>query len=115
MAIRIDDSFAPSSDLRSTQVRQTEQLQNDQLARSRETEARGDSVSLSALGQELARSLNTQSPQEIARVEQAQQAVNNGTLSAPADEIAQQIITEALETTSFQARSGGGPPSPLAK
>jgi flagellar biosynthesis anti-sigma factor FlgM len=114
MAIRIDDSFAPSSDLRSTQVRQTE-LQNDQQTRSRETEARGDSVSLSALGQELARSLNTQSPQEIARVEQAQQAVNNGTLNAPADEIAQQIINEALEITSFDARSGGGPPSPLAR
>jgi len=113
--MKIDDNFAASSDVRSTQVGQTEQIERDQQARERPAEARSDSVSLSSLGSELARSISTESPAEISRIDRLQESVNSGTLAAPAQEVAGRVIEDALGGTALEAQGGGSdaPPSPL--
>jgi len=112
--MKIDDNFAASSDLRSTQVGQTEQIERDQQARERPAEARSDSVSLSSLGSELARSIANESPAEISRIDRLQEAVNSGTLSAPPEQVAGRVIDDALGGTALEAQGGSNaPPSPL--
>ncbi len=114
----LGDNFAPSSDVRSeqdtrsSQVEQTQQAQLERQQRSRES-GQSDSVSLSSLGTELARSLATDSPAEVQRVDQIQQSVNNGTLQASSQEIAKQLVDEALRNEPAPPRPGvESPPAP---
>jgi flagellar biosynthesis anti-sigma factor FlgM len=114
----LGDNFAPTSDVRSSQdvragqVEQTQQAQEGRPSRSREP-GEGDSVSLSSLGSELARSLATESPEEVRRVDELQQAVTNGTLEASSRDIASRVIEDALQSQAAPARPGvAGPPAP---
>jgi anti-sigma28 factor (negative regulator of flagellin synthesis) len=113
----LGDNLAPSTDVRSSQdVRsgQVEQAQQEQVQRQERTqqsEHGSDSVSLSSLGAELARSLNSESPEQVRRLDELQQAVNNGTLQASSHETASRLVEEAL---SGEARAGvESPPSPV--
>jgi anti-sigma28 factor (negative regulator of flagellin synthesis) len=114
----LGDNFAPSSDVRSSQdvrsgqVEQTEQAQQQRQDRARES-GQTDSLSLSSLGTELARSLATESPEEVRRVNELHQAVNNGTVSGSSQEAAARVVDEALQREPAPARPGvAGPPSP---
>jgi anti-sigma28 factor (negative regulator of flagellin synthesis) len=114
----LGDNLAPSNDVRSSQdvrsgqVEQTQQTQVERHERARES-GQTDSVSLSSLGTELARSLATESPQEVRRVEELQQAVNSGTLNGASQDTAVRLIDEALHGEPAAARPGvQGPPSP---
>ena len=116
----LGDNFAPSSDVsssqetRSAQVEQAQQVQLERQERARETGAGSDSVSLSSLGAELARSLSTESAQEVRQVAELQKAVNNGTFAASSEETAARIVDDALHSEPAQARPGvEGPPSPV--
>jgi anti-sigma28 factor (negative regulator of flagellin synthesis) len=116
----LGDNFAPSSDVsssqetRSAQVEQAQQVQLERQERGRETGAGGDSVSLSSLGAELARSLSTESALEVRQVDELQKAVNNGTFAASSEETAARIVDDALHSQPAQARPGvEGPPSPV--
>ena len=61
----------------------------------------------------LARSLASETPEEIRRVEELHQAVNNGTLQASNQETAARLVEEALHSQPVPARPGAeGPPSP---
>lgn len=115
----LGDNFAPSSDVRSSQdarsnqVEQTQQVQLERQERSRESGAGSDSVSLSSLGAELARSLATESPQEVRRMDELQQAVNNGTFTASNEKTASRVVEDALQSQPPESRPGvEGPPSP---
>lgn len=114
----LGDNLAPTSDVRSSQdlrsgqVEQTQQTQQERQARTRES-GQSDSLSLSSLGAELARSLATESPDEVRRVDELQQAVNNGTLQASSQDIAARVIEDALQSQAASSRPGvAGPPSP---
>ncbi len=115
----LGDNFAPSSDVRSSQdvrsgqVEQAQQVRSERQERSRESSTGGDSVSLSSLGTELARSLATESPQEARRVDELQQAVNNGTFTASSEETATRVVEDAIQNRPVQTRPGvEAPPSP---
>ena len=104
MAITIDDSFAASSDLRSTQVgRPQEPQQNKNVqARQRSAETQGDSANLSSLGTELARALANEPPDAVNRIDQLQEAVAAGNFSVPAEEVASSVIDDALQGDELQ-------------
>ena len=123
MAIRIDDSFAASSDLRSGQVgRPQQEIQQGTQARQQSTESPGDSASLSSLGTELARALANEPPDVVNRIDQLQQAVASGNFSAPAEEVASAVIDDALRAEDLggssvnlaapQTSSPNAPPAP---
>jgi flagellar biosynthesis anti-sigma factor FlgM len=119
----LGDNFAPSNDVRSSQdvraeqVEQTQQAEAQRQGRARESDHGSDSVSLSSLGAELARSLETESPEDVRRIEALQQAVNNGTLQASSEETASRLVEEALlaeEALRGETRPGAeAPPSPV--
>ncbi len=111
--MKIDDSFSPSSDLRSTQVGRTPEVQQQQEARQK-TESRDDSVNLSPLGAELARAIANDPPDVVNRIEQIEQAVNNGTFTVSSEEVAQALVESALQETQLenaQTASTAAPPS----
>lgn len=116
----LGDNFAPSNDVRSGQevrsgqVEQAEQSRLERRDRARESEPGTDSVSLSSLGSEVARALATESQAEVRRVDELQQAVNNGTFTASSEETATQVVEDALVSQASQQRPGvNGPPSPV--
>ena len=112
--MKIDDSFAASSDLRSTQVGRTPEVQQQQEARQKQTESRDDSVNLSPLGAELARAIANDPPDVVNQIEQLEQAVNNGTFTASAEEVAQALVESALQDTQLenaQSANTAAPPS----
>jgi anti-sigma28 factor (negative regulator of flagellin synthesis) len=115
----LGDNFAPSSDVsssqetRSSQVEQAQQVQLERQERARESGSSSDSVSLSSLGAELARSLSTESAQEVRQVDELQKAVNNGTFAASSEETAARVVDDALHSEPAQTRPGvEAPPSP---
>ncbi len=102
MAITIDDSFATSGGLRSTQVGRPQEPQQEVQARQRPAGPREDSASLSSLGTELARALANEPPDVVNRVEQLQEAVATGNFSVPAEEVAGAVINDALQGDGLQ-------------
>jgi hypothetical protein len=85
--MKIDDTYAASSDLRSQQVERTQRTTIERRARARR-DAGGDSVNLSNVGVYLARALSEASPGKIAELIQAQQAYEAGNFSEPTEEVA---------------------------
>ena len=95
--MRIDDNLASSSDLQSTtQVGKAQRLQVEQDAKQKQTESAKDSVSLSPFGSDLAKAINNDPPEVIQQIDQLRQAVNNGTFSVPADQVAQAVVNGAV-------------------
>ena len=101
--MRIDDNFAASSDLRSLEVERAQPTAplERQGGRGR-SDAFGDSVSLSALTADIARALEEESPEEVARVDKAQQAFLNGTLEESPEATAEALIGAAVEDTAIE-------------
>lgn len=106
--MRVDDSFSASSDLRSLQIERTPETQTGPPSRSGRLDRTGDSASLSALGADISRALAEDSPQEITRVERAQEAVAAGGLNDSSSEIADALIDDALFGTSFERQADSG-------
>ncbi len=101
------DSFTPSTDVQTREVGRTPQTELEQSNRKRSTESAGeDSASISPLAQQLAQALSDDSPEEIARVEQTQQAVEAGNFNVPASEVADSLIGDALAGTAVEQRLG---------
>jgi anti-sigma28 factor (negative regulator of flagellin synthesis) len=96
-------------EVRSNEVDRTQAVRLERSERSRESGDDRDTVSLSFLGAELARSLATEAPEETARINELQQTVNNGTLRVSSEETAARVIEEALSGTQIEKRS---PPAP---
>ena len=103
--MRIEDSFAASNDVRSTEVGRSHEIQQEQKGSQRKTSLRSDSANLSALGAELARALDTDPPDVVSRIEQLEKAVRSGTFQAASSEVAQLLIDDALQGTEADNRS----------
>ncbi len=115
--MRIDDGFSQSNDLRGLgQVDRTQDTQVEHKGRQQGSRTAEDSVSLSALGSQLAQAISTASPEEIAAVNAAQEVFQAGNFSAPASEVAESLISESLIDTQVEQQLGqqsGAPASPL--
>jgi len=95
--MKIDDSFSPSGDLRSQLVNRTPETPADNRPVERRSEtSHSDSASLSALGVELSRAIEQESPETVARIERLQEAINNGTYSVPSSAVASKIVDSSL-------------------
>jgi flagellar biosynthesis anti-sigma factor FlgM len=114
----LGDNLAPSSDVRSSQDVRSGQVEQTQQPGVERRERGGDSgqtdsVSLSSLGTELARSLATEGPEEVRRVDELRQAVNDGTVTASSQDTAARLVDEALANDLGTGRDGvARPPSP---
>ncbi len=94
--MRIDDHSTTAGDLQSSQVDRTQQVERQQQARERASTQGSDTVSLSALGEQLASAIETDPPEVVRQIEQLEQAVNNGTFSAGSSDVARSIVGAAL-------------------
>ncbi len=107
----IDDNLGPSTDVRSSGVGRAQDVEQQQSTREKAALSREDSASLSALGTELARAIATDSPDEISRVSQLEEAVKSGNFSVPSGEVAEALIASALEETQQAGENPHAPPS----
>ncbi|MDA1315377.1 MAG: flagellar biosynthesis anti-sigma factor FlgM [Acidobacteria bacterium] len=103
--MKIDDSFAASNDVRSTQVGRTPEVEQQQKTRQQRTATQTDSASLSQLGTELARALENDSPDVVSKIEQLEKAVQSGTFKSSASSVAQSLIDDALQGTALDNES----------
>ena len=104
--MRVDDTFAASSDIRSGHVGRTQEVQQDQRQRVRAPAPGEDSVSVSSLASQLSEGLTTDSPAEVARVEETRQAVQAGNFNVPAEQLADSLIDSALSGQAEDQRLG---------
>jgi anti-sigma28 factor (negative regulator of flagellin synthesis) len=105
--MKIDDSFAASNDVRSTQVGRSQEIEQQQKPRQRGAESQTDSANLSPLGTDLARALENDPPNVVSKIEQLEKAVQNGTFQASPSSVAQSIIDDALQATAVENESLG--------
>ncbi len=95
--MKIDDSFSPSSDLRSQLVNRTQEIQVENREAERRSETpKSDAASLSSLSVELSRAVEQDSPEVVARIQRLQESIANGTYSVPSSAVAAQIVSSAL-------------------
>ena len=94
--MRIDNHSNSTGDLQSSQIDRTQQVEREQTARTRAPTTGSDTVSLSALGEQLAAAIETDPPEVVRQIDQLEQAVNNGTFSAGSSDVARSIVGAAL-------------------
>ena len=101
------DNFTPSTDLQSTHVDKTQQTESTRSQRSGKTNAVQDSASISSLTQQIAQGLQTEAPERVARVEEAQKLFQSGGFNVPAAEVADSLIRSAVEDTALLSQVSG--------
>ncbi|MDA0205066.1 MAG: flagellar biosynthesis anti-sigma factor FlgM [Acidobacteria bacterium] len=101
------DNFTPSTDLQSTHVDKAQQTENTRSQRSGKTNAAQDSASISSLTQQISQGLQTESPERVARVEEAQKLFQSGGFNVPAAEVADSLIQSAIEDTALFSQVSG--------
>ncbi len=95
------DSFTPSTDLHSTQVDKAQQTESVRSQRTDRAALGKDSAAISGLAQQIAQSLEQPSPEEVARVSEAQKLYQSGGFNLPAGEVADSLIRSAVDDTSL--------------
>ena len=95
--MKIEDRFLPSQDVRSTSVSRPAETQQKEAPKTRRAESGADSAGLSALSIEAARTIEKDSPEVVAKVQRLQEAVANGTYSAPASAVAHSLVDSLLK------------------
>ena len=101
------DNFTPSTDLQSTHIDKTQQTENARFERIGKTSAAQDSASISSLAQQISQVLETESPERVARVAEAQQLYQSGGFNVPAADVADSLIQSAVTDTALFAQVSG--------
>ena len=101
------DNFTPSPDLRSTHIDKTQQTENALSQRSGKPPAAQDSASISSLTQQIAQGLQTESPERVAAVTEAQKLYQSGGFNVPSAEVADSLIQSAVADTALFAQVAG--------
>jgi flagellar biosynthesis anti-sigma factor FlgM len=101
------DNFTPSTDLQSTHIEKTQQTESIRPQRANRSSAAQDSASISSLAQQIAQRLETESPERTARVAEAQQLYQSGSLNVPASELADSLIRSAVADTALFIKISG--------
>jgi anti-sigma28 factor (negative regulator of flagellin synthesis) len=101
------DNFTPSTDLQSTHIDKTQQTENARSQRSGKTPAVQDSASISSLAQQISQALETESPERVAQVAEAQKLYQSGGLDVPSAEVADSLIQSAVADTALFAQVSG--------
>ena len=94
--MRIDDHSNTTGDLQSSQVDRAQQVEREQQGRQRAPAQGADSVSLSALSEQLVAAIETDPPEVVRQIEQLERAVNDGTFNEPSDQVARSIVSASL-------------------
>ncbi len=100
--MKIDDSFSPSGlhgpqDPRSHSVGQTADTRGAGRPQEGKAANATDSASLSALSVELARAIDREPPETVAKIGRLQEAVANGTYTVPAADVSAKIVASLLK------------------
>lgn len=101
------DNFTPSTDLQSTHIDETQQAQSIRPQRASRASASQDSASISSLAQQIAQGLQSESPERVAQVAQAQKLYQSAGLNVPAADVADSLIQSAIGDTALLARFSG--------
>lgn len=101
------DNFTPSTDLQSTHIDKTQQTESARSQRSSRTPAAQDSASISSLAQQISQALETESPDRVASVAEAQKLYQSGGLNVAAAEVADSLIQSAVADTALFAKVSG--------
>ncbi len=112
--MRVEDTFAASTDIRSGQINRANDPRLQPQQRVKRDGPGSDAVELSSIGSEVARQLASESPQEITRVEETRQAVLAGNFNVPAAELADSIIDGALSETALDVLLAPGAEEPTS-
>ena len=99
------DNFTPSADLQSTHIDKTQQAEN--IRSQGKTRAAQDSASISSLAQQISQGLETESPERVARVEEAQKLYQSGGLNISSAEVADSLIQSAVADTALLSQVSG--------
>jgi anti-sigma28 factor (negative regulator of flagellin synthesis) len=98
------DNFTPSTDLQSTQIDKTQQTENARSQRGGKTPAAQDSASISSLAQQISQALETESPERVASVAEAQKLYQSGDFHVPTGDVADSLIQSAVADTALSTR-----------
>ena len=101
------DNFTPSADLQSTHIDKTQQAENIRSQGNGKTRAAQDSASISSLAQQISQGLETESPERVARVEEAQKLYQSGGLNISSAEVAASLIQSAVADTALLSQVSG--------
>jgi anti-sigma28 factor (negative regulator of flagellin synthesis) len=101
------DNFTPSTDLQSTHVDKTQPTENSRSQRSGKARVAEDSASISSLTQQIFQGLQQDSPERLARVEEAQTIYQSGGFNVPAAEVADSLIQSAVADTALLSQVSG--------
>ena len=100
--MKIEDNFSASGlrgpeDPRSHSVGQTPETRGAGRPHDGKAGNATDSASLSALSVELARAIDREPPETVARIGRLQEAVTNGTYAIPAADVSTKIVASLLQ------------------
>lgn len=101
------DNFTPSTDLQSTHIDKAQQTENTRSQRSGRTSSAQDSASISSLTQQISQALQTESPERVAAVAEAQKLYQSGGFNVPAAEVADSLIQSAVADSTLLSRVSG--------
>ena len=101
------DNFTPSTDLQSTHIDRTQQAENTRSQGNGKARAAQDSAAISSLAQQISQGLETESPERVARVEEAQKLYQSGGLNISSAEVADSLIQSAVADTALLAQVSG--------
>jgi anti-sigma28 factor (negative regulator of flagellin synthesis) len=101
------DNFTPSTDLQSTHIDKAQQAEQSRSQRSGKTPDATDSASISPLTQQIAQGLEQDSPERVARVDEAQKLYQAGGFHEPAAAVADSLIQSAIDDTALLSQVSG--------
>lgn len=101
------DNFTPSADLQSTHVDKTQQTESARSLQGGKKPVARDFASISSLAQQIAQGLQADSPERVARVEQAQKLYLAGGIDVPPGQVADSLIQSAVADTAFLSQVTG--------
>jgi len=101
------DNFTPSTDLQSTHIDKAQQTENTRSLRNGKASAAQDSASISSLAQQISQALETESPERVAAVAEAQQLYQSDGFNVPAAEVADSLIQSAVADSALLSKVSG--------
>lgn len=101
------DTFTPSTDLQSTHIDNTQQAESARSLPNGNAPAAQDSAAMPSLAQLISQALETESPERVTAVAEAQKLYLSGDFNVPVAEVADSLIQGAVADTALLSRVPG--------
>lgn len=98
------DNFTPSTDLQSTHIGNTQQTESARSPPNGKAPAAQDSTFISSLVQQISQALETECPEGVTAVAEAQKLYLSGGFNVPVAEVADSLIQRAVADTALLSR-----------